>query len=333
MGVLALLGVALDAAAGGGPPDLGAVDDFVYQLQGKKGAGLDLAPIAASAHDLCIIDFSRDGTDEFTPGEIAALRSPAEPNRIRLAYMSIGEAENYRFYWDSLDPSLVARANPKWKHNFKVRYWEPAWQEVVIHGSAEIGASYLDRILEQGFDGVYLDIVDAFEFFGPVEAGGADVKRDAAREMVEFIEAIAFHARVTRAHPDFLIVPQNGANILDPAWYPADTLGPGDPPTPEGMAAQMQTDLFAVVDGIGAEDSFFYGKKKQNNKLKPQGETLAWLAVWRDSGKPVLATDYVTKKRKVAKLYAELAPAWGFVPNATRRDLDVMKVHPGFEPD
>jgi cysteinyl-tRNA synthetase len=95
-----------------------AVDDFCYQLQGKKGAPLDLAPIAASAYDLCIVDFARDGVDEFGSAEIAALRSPAEPGRIRLAYLSIGEAEKYRFYWPALDKDLLAGANPQWKGNF-----------------------------------------------------------------------------------------------------------------------------------------------------------------------------------------------------------------------
>lgn len=324
----------LSAAAIAGPPrPIQAIDDFCYQLQGKDGEPLDLGPIAASAFDLCIIDYSRDGTDEFTPQEISALRSIADPQRIRLAYLSIGEAEKYRFYWDALDKDLLAGANPQWKGNFKVRYWEPGWQEIVIHGNASIGASYLDRIIDQGFDGVYLDIVDAFEFFGPKQAGGENLKRDAAEAMIDFIEALADHARITRGKPDFLVVPQNGANILDPEWYPADTLGMGDPTTPQAMAAFQQARYFAIIDAIGAEDSFFYGKKKMNNALKPQNYTLGFLDTFRSAGLPVLSTEYLSKDKKIQKLYGELAPPHSFLAYATRRDLDRLSIADDFPPD
>lgn len=327
-----LLALALVLPAGD-PSPLAAVDDFTYVLQGKKGEPLDLAAVAASPFDLCIVDATRDGTDPFTPAEIAALRSPAEPNRIRLAYLSIGEAEDYRWYFDHVSPSLIAASNPDWKGNFKVRYWEPEWKEVIVTGNAAVGASYLDRIVDQGFDGVYLDVVDAFEFFGPAENGGEDVKRDAAREMVEFVQEIAFHARVTRGKADFLVVPQNGANVLLPEWYPADTLGSGDPGTPSEMAAAMQAAYFATVDGIGVEDVFFYGKKKHDNPLKPQDDLLAALEAWTAAGLPVFSVEYLGKKKRVKTLYEVLAPAHGFVPYATVRSLKKVRVHAAFPPD
>ena len=80
-----------------------------------------------------------------------------------MAYMSIGEAENYRYYWqagwDSAPPSWLDSQNPTFQDNFLVRYWQPEWQEIICHGEN----SYLQRIIEAGFDGVYLDVVDAFE--------------------------------------------------------------------------------------------------------------------------------------------------------------------------
>jgi len=51
--------------------------------------------------------------------------------------------------------------NPNWEGNYKVRYWEPEWQDI-IYGN---DSSYLKKILDAGFDGVYLDIIDAFEYF------------------------------------------------------------------------------------------------------------------------------------------------------------------------
>ena len=38
-------------------------------------------------------------------------------------------------------------------------YWQPEWKDI-IYGNDD---SYLKKILDAGFDGVYLDIIDAYE--------------------------------------------------------------------------------------------------------------------------------------------------------------------------
>jgi cysteinyl-tRNA synthetase len=79
--------------------------------------------------------------------------------------MSIGEAEDYRYYWQTEwekdPPSWLAEENPEWSGNYKVQYWNKDWQNI-IYGK---GNSYLNKILDVGFDGVYLDIIDAFQYF------------------------------------------------------------------------------------------------------------------------------------------------------------------------
>lgn len=39
--------------------------------------------------------------------------------------------------------------------------WDENWQ-AIIYGNDD---SYLKKIIDAGFDGVYLDIIDAFEYF------------------------------------------------------------------------------------------------------------------------------------------------------------------------
>ena len=58
-------------------------------------------------------------------------------------------------------PGWLSEENGDWHGNYKVHYWDPEWQEIIF-GNA---GSYLKKILDAGFDGVYLDIIDAFEFF------------------------------------------------------------------------------------------------------------------------------------------------------------------------
>jgi cysteinyl-tRNA synthetase len=72
------------------------VRNFAYQLQ-----DIDLAELAASGFDLLVIDYSAEGDDEtrFFPEDIAALKAGRGDPKLVLAYMSIGEAEDYRWYW------------------------------------------------------------------------------------------------------------------------------------------------------------------------------------------------------------------------------------------
>jgi cysteinyl-tRNA synthetase, unknown class len=84
------------------------------------------------------------------------------------------------------------------------------------------------------------------------------------------------------------------------------------------------------VKRIGKENRFYNGNKRQ-----VQSEP-SWSASRRDkfkaAGKPVLATDYVTKTRQIGNFYAR-ANARGYIPYASQRDLDVLKVNRSHEPN
>jgi len=124
-----------------------------------------IAALDATTYDMFIIDAFYDD-QMLTAEEVASLQTkPNGARRLVIAYMSIGEAEDYRYYWQEDwkpgNPEFIERENPDWEGNYKVRYWDPEWQ-AVIFGSPN---AYLDRILAAGFDGAYLDIIDAYEYF------------------------------------------------------------------------------------------------------------------------------------------------------------------------
>ena len=147
---------------------LSDAQNFLYLLNNEhfESKSTFIDAIANTNYDILITDlFFNDGT-AFTTAEVERLKHKANGGkRLVICYMSIGEAEDYRYYWQSEwkrhKPAWLARENPSWPGNYKVRYWDPAWQEIIC-GS---GDSYLNRILAAGFDGVYLDIIDAFEYF------------------------------------------------------------------------------------------------------------------------------------------------------------------------
>lgn len=124
-----------------------------------------LQGLAASNYDLLIIDAYYCDTP-LTKQEVEALqKKPQGGRRLVAAYMSVGEAADYRPYWQadwrSHPPAWLWKKNKKWKGSFRVRYWQKAWQDILM-GSP---GSYLDILLTAGFDGVFLDTVDVFYYF------------------------------------------------------------------------------------------------------------------------------------------------------------------------
>ena len=121
--------------------------------------------IANTNYDYIIMDFFYDN-QEFTVEQILQLKQKANGGqRLLICYMSIGEAEDYRYYWnndwDNNSPNWLEKENPNWRGNYKVRYWEEEWKDIIFGNDN----SYLKKIIDAGFDGVYLDIIDAFEYF------------------------------------------------------------------------------------------------------------------------------------------------------------------------
>ena len=160
--------------------------------------------------------------------------------------------------------------------------------------------SYIDRIMAAGFDGIYLDIVDAYEYFQESEG-----RAQAAQEMIDFVTAIANYTRVTKGNPGFFVFPQNAEGLAE---YP---------------------NYVQVIDGIGKEDVFYVLDERQ-----PPDEakySVGLLNVIRDSGGIVLSVDYVSTPQNIADYYGR-ARAEGYVPYATVLNLDRMTINAGFEP-
>ncbi|MCR5218564.1 endo alpha-1,4 polygalactosaminidase [Treponema sp.] len=123
-----------------------------------------VSALADTDYDAIIMDlYCCD--EALTSSDIEAIRNKKSGGkRLLICYMSIGEAETYRWYWQSDwksgSPSFICEENTDWEGNYKVRYWYDSWQNIIC---GEDG--YLSKIQEAGFDGVYLDIIDAFEYF------------------------------------------------------------------------------------------------------------------------------------------------------------------------
>lgn len=311
------------------------VDNWGYQLQGLNGNPLNTASLASATHDLLVIDSSDDGTNanRFTEGEITRMKDGMGGLSVVASYVSIGEANDFRDYWDkdwtttgkasgkltAEAPGWLGPINPDWPEGRKVRYWDEGWQDIIFN---DAGTGEIDNIVKAGSDAAYLDIVDGYYFWGAEvkpgqwQKGDPKNEKQAAQRMVDFIVDMTEHSRET--NPDFFVIPQNGGWILD-------ALRAG---TPDNARIQAYRE---VIGGIAIEDLYFHGGKEENNALRPDEDLIAVLK--RDflsKGVPVYVVDYINDKAKVEKFY-ELALEDGFIPYAAPdRDLDrLVGTHDG----
>ena len=146
---------------------LNDAQNFLYLINPEKFDTKEefIQTLENTNYDILIVDaFFND--ELLSSDDVNRLKTKANGGkRLVISYMSIGEAEDYRYYWKdewkNNPPKWLDEENPDWEGNYKVKYWIKDWQKI-IYGSND---SYLDKILSAGFDGVYLDIIDAFEYF------------------------------------------------------------------------------------------------------------------------------------------------------------------------
>ena len=277
------------------------------RLAGSKSRAADV--LARCGRDLVVIDYSYDGGNGggWTASQVRRIRSGKRGRKV-VAYLSIGEAEDYRYYWqrawdrnrdgrpDAGAPAFLCQENPDWEGNYKVKYWHGAWQSIMY--------DYLGKIIGQGFDGLYLDLVDAYEHFeyDPARKDWIDNRPNAETgrtyrlDMIRFVRRIASRAR-KQAGDDFLIIPQNAAALSRYGSYRE------------------------MISAIGIEDLFTEGNKRQPKRhvdyVLPRLERI------RKDGKAVLLIEYGTRAA-IRSISIRGARTCGFVLLLAPRELDAL---------
>jgi cysteinyl-tRNA synthetase, unknown class len=142
--------------------------NFLYIINPSEYASGSafITALDSTAYDMFVVDLFIDIETALTSSQVQTLQTKSGgQSRLAIAYMSIGEAEDYRYYWQPSwhvgSPAWLAAENPDWPGNYRVRYWDSGWQSIIF-GNDE---SYLKKIIDAGFDGVYLDCIDSFEYF------------------------------------------------------------------------------------------------------------------------------------------------------------------------
>lgn len=336
-----------------GPMPLDQVNYWAYQIQ-SVNLNNSVDELAATHYDMLVLEPT--STDWSEPSEetqpwardfdtrnmVDRLKdskaSDGMHRKLVIAYIDIGQAEDWRWYWTwderspaeetaiaicnqtpfppATWPEYIVKCDPdNWLHNYPVLFWYDEWINIVIYGEGLSSTPYgtyksiIDEVISDGFDGIYLDWVEAAEDEDIIAAAN-NQGLDVVQEMIWFIEDMRTYA--TARNPNFIIIQQNAASLIG-----------GHP------------ELAEVIDAIAQEATWFDGDATDDwndpNGYDHQNDAslvayyLGFLTQYLDAGIPVFSCEYALDRASEAY---SLALDHGFVPYVTRRSLSALSTTP-----
>lgn len=303
---------------------LNSITTWMYQIQELDQDGA-VDALAATDYPLLVLEptYNNVGSEDFdVSGMISTLRTTSGgTRRLLLAYIDIGQAEDYRTYWQSSwvaptatqrgDPDFLVTTDPDgWSGNYPVAYWDTDWQDIWLGSNGLIAA-----LANLGFDGVYLDWVEAYDDEKVMEVADAD-GINAPNAMVSFISAIRQAGRAVIS--DFLVIGQNAPYLLDDAT----------------------SDYAAVIDALAMEDTWFSGAgdadwddanagdiANDNTDRFATDQLLTQYEDYLNRSLPVFTVDYCISQSNATQVYQDSSAA-GLIPLVTRVSLSQVTETP-----
>jgi len=305
------------------------ISTWMYQIQFLEDRA-EIDALDNTPYDMLVVEPGHNFSEQpyETDYLVEALKQKQNGvDRLLLAYIDIGQAEDYRTYWQEewVAPTEFSAGSPEflltidpdgWEGNFPVAYWDAEWNEIWT-GTGGI----IEKLAEFGFDGVYLDWVEGYDD-DSVRAAATSDGVDPENEMMLFIEEIGNIGRAI--NPDFLIVPQNAQYLLD-----------ADP-----------SRYASMIDALATEDTWFYGEGDVGWEEPGAGDLsggerhagdystanrIAQNQKYLDLGIPVFSVDYCVSQTNATTTYVNAYES-GFIPLVTRVALsDISETPPPFE--
>lgn len=285
---------------------INAAKSWGYQLEGIK-----LEELQRSPYDLLVVDATTGLSSgrPFNASEVSALKKkPDGTPRTIVSYLSVGEAEDYRpeyfspEYMEEDAPDWLMHENKDWKGNRIIKFCSDGWQKTILgdeNGKSvynSIESSPLYRLIDLGFDGVYLDRVDVYE----------EVSKqcpNAKQRMIDFVIKLAAHAR--KRNPHFMVILQNAEDLLQ------------HPRMVKALDAVAKESLF---HGWGGGDG-------SNSRAINAAKDISWsterLDIARKAGRPVFVVDYCADRPR-ADLSVKRIREQGYIPYIAKKSLNTL---------
>ncbi len=205
-------------------------------------------------------------------------------------------------------------------------YWNSAWRAIWLDDG-----TILDQVLDAGFDGVYLDWIEAYDDENVVALAERD-DVDPVAEMVGWVGDISAH--IKERCPRCVVIGQNAAALAaydayvdavdaiaqEQIWFDggADDDPPGDCPLPR---TEEEVDSVTYRLSLSPACRRTYHAYPESTLHVSSEEYLHELAVAQRQGLPIFTVDYALEPENVAWVY-RTAHELGFVPFVSSRGLD-----------
>lgn len=252
----------------------------------------DKRVVHKSSYQMVVIDTCDSDGNEFSSEDIKYMK---EDGKLLIAYISLGEAENYRWYWkkewNKRKPPFIGKENPDWPGNYPVNFWHPEWRTIT--------EQILDKVITQGFDGIYIDKVDVYNDLGGTE------------ELIKYIKNYIYYVSfyVKSRIKDFIVISQNAEELARDKDDKPDLI------------------YLSCLDGIAREDLWFTGDADGNKGPKTPAsevnEIVDNLNIWKANGKAVFVVEYVSGK--LWHYADERLKKLGFIGTSQPRELDDLR--------
>jgi len=318
------------------PLSLSQIKYWAYQIQDISRTGA-VDELANSHYDMLVLeptrtDWSSDDKNFDTKAMVEKLKntkaSDGTHRKLIVAYIDIGEAEDWRWYWTWSKewpqgeprpadwPNYILTHDPDdWEGDYPLAYWDERWKDIVIYGNNQDSSPYgdynsvIDEVIKDGFDGIYLDWVEGFEN-DEVMAEAQKLGKDSAVEMIHFIQEMRGYA--IERNPSFVIIQQNAAALCE------------DHP-----------ELFSVIDAISQEAIWYDGEAFDDwnatdgydipNDSSLVNYYIEYLDQYTATGIPVFNCEYALEHANDAynKSYNK-----DYIPYCTRRSLSNLTTTP-----
>lgn len=325
---------------------LGGVETWFYYLDFNY---LDtiVDNITDSTYDMVVLEpifTEKENLDYNISAVVSSIKNSSGANvanKLVIAYIDVGQAEDWRYYWWSnwtigYPDFIVTSDADGWEGCYPVAFWKPGWQDIWFTGVVGNDSRWYDpqlkMLVDAGFDGVYLDWVEAYSDVN-VTAFAETEGVNTTEKIIEFVGNITNYGR--SLDPEFIVIAQNAAELAryddyvstigavaqEQVWFD----GRGDEQPPEGdcplPATDADVDSWWYYGNLSPECKQMYTDFPDSTLHISSQSYINDLTVAKNKNLTIFTVDYALNETNIQLAYNR-SRALGFVPFASNRPLN-----------
>lgn len=222
--------------------------------------------------------------------DIQNFTPPEKTKTSYIGYVSLGEAERFRWYWYHIEgKEFILWENKNWKDDFIIDIRSIAWQNLLID-------KIIPKILKKGYHGLFFDTIDT-----PIYLEEKDPEKYKGSVMA--LGRLIY--RIRKKYPDITLISNNGLRAI------------------EHFGAYI--DVF-LIEGLNT--TYDFNKKiYKAADVEWRNHRLSLISKNREliKEKPVIVIDYLLQNQnKLRQLSLNICNENGLIPYHTTVDLHTL---------